>query len=155
MNRACRLAVIVLGSAASSAGGQTPPQSTSGIKPHAVLTQMARWSESPTPAELEAAYPRGAPAGGGMVNLECFVKPDGRLKACAVQAEMPDGAGFGQAALSLMPRFRVEARDVQDQPPVAPALKFSLTLKLPGDPVHTPCLLPSCVWHPAYPPVPR
>jgi hypothetical protein len=64
-----------------------------------------------------------------------------------VTGELPQGAGFGKAALSLAPRFRIEARDAQDHPPVSPRVSFSLTLKAPGDQAHTPCLPPSCVRH--------
>jgi TonB family protein len=66
------------------------------------------WTVAPTPAQVEAVYPAGAKARGveGQARLACGVADD-RLDACRVVAESVKGEGFGEAALRLVPIFRL------------------------------------------------
>jgi len=40
--------------------------------------------------------------------LNCYVKNDGHLTACTVQAETPNDMGVGQAALSMASQYQVD-----------------------------------------------
>ena len=67
------------------------------------------WTDAPSSAEASAAFPTKAPPDThiGHVVLQCGLKTDGRLRDCEVSSEQPRGQGFGAAARSLAPRFRV------------------------------------------------
>lgn len=67
----------------------------------------ASWKRRPTPDELLAVYPskaftRGEP---GKATIACRVSAQGVLHDCAVASESPAGAGFGAAALALVPQL--------------------------------------------------
>ena len=55
-------------------------------------------------------YPRAAQQAGigGGATVLCMIDPRGRLRECAVQAEEPEGRGFGDAAVSAMRTIRIE-----------------------------------------------
>lgn len=66
-----------------------------------------RWSSMPTPE-----YPDRTNAGGGLAALTCTVGARGNLRACRIESEFPDGAGFGRAAVAAAHRRgRVEPVD--------------------------------------------
>lgn len=46
----------------------------------------------------------------GAAVIQCIVQSNRRLQSCQVVSEDPAGYGFGQAAVSLGPRFRVSPR---------------------------------------------
>ena len=67
------------------------------------------WTQVPTLAEVNAAWPQGA-AGltSGQAALRCGLDHrTGRLRGCDVISESPRGKGFGKAALSLSKAFGV------------------------------------------------
>lgn len=68
------------------------------------------WVELPNASDLVAAYPAQAKAEnvGGKAMLGCLVNWDGGLVDCKVGSEVPAGKGFGDAALALAPRFRMQ-----------------------------------------------
>ncbi|WP_261268621.1 energy transducer TonB [Sphingomonas sp. LC-1] len=70
---------------------------------------LAEWIEKPPQAVIDAAFPKMARSGGisGVAVLLCVVPTPGRPKSCSVAAEKPKGRGFGTAALSLYPQFRL------------------------------------------------
>ena len=70
----------------------------------------AQWISSPTPQDLAAAYPAAAKAAGvtGRADLSCAVANDGSLEACKIALETPADRGFGAAALSLKPLFKMD-----------------------------------------------
>lgn len=70
----------------------------------------AQWIRSPTSDDLAAAYPSAAKAAGvtGRADLSCLVANDGSLEACRIALETPADRGFGAAALSLKPLFKMD-----------------------------------------------
>ena len=73
--------------------------------------QNARWARQPSLADIVAAYPAAArdkPVTGNVM-LQCASDSAGRMQGCRVLDETPSGQGFGDAALSLVPRYRLAA----------------------------------------------
>jgi TonB family protein len=73
-------------------------------------TAHGQWMRSPTPDDLAAAYPAAAKEAGvtGRADLSCVVAGDGSLDACTIALETPSDRGFGAAALSLRPLFKMD-----------------------------------------------
>jgi TonB family protein len=69
------------------------------------------WAAAPNQAARDSVYPSGARARGlgGSALLDCGVNGAGALQDCRVKAESPVGEGFGDAALSLAPLYRMKA----------------------------------------------
>ena len=65
------------------------------------------WADAPTAAAVAAAYPASGRGVVGHVAMRCKIEPDGGLKACETVTESPAGHGFGVAARSLSPSFRI------------------------------------------------
>jgi hypothetical protein len=68
---------------------------------------LPAWSQTPTAAEMQAAYPPAAAKANYAASgtLECSVDPEGALVDCVVSSE--SAPGFGAAALSVAPKFRL------------------------------------------------
>jgi len=81
-----------------SASLPRPPPSTA---------DLPSWSQTPTAAEMQAAYPPAAARANyaSSATLECTVAADGGLTDCRVAKE--GAPGFGAAALSVAPKFRL------------------------------------------------
>lgn len=77
-----------------------------------VTIDAPEWTETPTWAQKAAAYPSAAKllTIGGWARLKCRVDSMGLLNDCAVAMERPKSLGFGTAALTLAPRFRLAPR---------------------------------------------
>lgn len=75
----------------------------------AATITLPEWSEEPSGEQVWSAYPSVAKVFGiaGWGQLKCKVDSMGLLKDCAVMMERPVGLGFGEAAMSLAPRFRL------------------------------------------------
>lgn len=82
-------------------GDDTPPEIGAG----AYYTTKVQWIQTPTAAQIEAAYPAKA-TGNGRAQLLCNAQEDGGLDKCAILRELPVGGGFGEAGLSLAHFFR-------------------------------------------------
>jgi len=69
------------------------------------------WVAPPSIAQVQAAYPDRAKSAHvvGTAEVTCVVTAAGALGNCAVTQEEPSGWGFGEAALSLAPAFKVAA----------------------------------------------
>jgi hypothetical protein len=65
------------------------------------------WISAPGFDDMRRAYPANGGGGEGFVVLRCEVGLSGLLSRCDSSKEIPDGRGFGRAALSLAPLFRV------------------------------------------------
>lgn len=66
-----------------------------------------KWRDMPEPN-----FPDRAQVAAGLAALSCTVRADGRLRACKVESEFPEGSGFGRAAvLGAHHDGRVEALD--------------------------------------------
>ena len=77
-----------------------------------VAVDVPEWSEEPSRPETWRAHPGAAKLLmlGGWSGMTCKIDDMGLLTACATVMERPMGLGFGDAALSLAPRFRVSPR---------------------------------------------
>src|SRR6478609_5105806 len=82
-----------------------PPQ-----RPPPSMTDLPSWSRTPTAAEMQAAYPSEAAKTNyaGSATLECTVAADGGLSACVAATE--DAPGFGAAALTVAPKFKLPTK---------------------------------------------
>jgi hypothetical protein len=71
------------------------------------------WLSTPTDAEIQHAFPPKALAekSGGTAGMTCRVEADGALDDCQLKSEYPKQLGFGDAALSLSSRYRLDAKD--------------------------------------------
>ncbi|MEJ2818551.1 TonB family protein [Caulobacter sp. CCG-8] len=66
------------------------------------------WASTPSSAQVRAAWPADAKgATTGQVVLRCDLNKTGGLTSCEVHSELPAGKGFGKAARSLAPAFKV------------------------------------------------
>lgn len=68
------------------------------------------WTGIPDDKAFQAAYPAAALTAGvrtGRARLDCVVAAGGAVDQCKVVAEDPAGLGFGAAAMSLAPSFRL------------------------------------------------
>jgi hypothetical protein len=76
----------------------------------ASTTDLPRFVERPSSAAFASVYPHGAASVGmgGRAVLHCTVQSNSRLEKCQVADEVPVGAGFGAAALSLAHYFRLD-----------------------------------------------
>lgn len=71
------------------------------------------WLRAPSVEEMIKAYPAEARAAGvgGRAEIDCIIAADGVLTACAVARELPEGQGFGAAALGLAPQMQLGAEN--------------------------------------------
>jgi hypothetical protein len=78
----------------------------------------------PSAAELMAAWPVKAAQKQteGNAIARCKADAEGALSACELVAERPARAGFGEALLSLAPRYRLTPAPKGERPPDAPVL---------------------------------
>ncbi|HUJ02432.1 MAG TPA: TonB family protein [Rhizomicrobium sp.] len=72
----------------------------------------------PSQADYDSVYPEAAREAGvtGSAIIQCSVADDGSLTSCNALQETPDGSGFGQAALGLKDKIRLNPRDGQGVP---------------------------------------
>jgi TonB family protein len=93
-------------------------------RPPPSTTDLPAWSRTPTAAEMKAAYPSEAAkvnyAGSGAV--ECTVAADGGLTDCVVASE--DAPGFGAAALTVAPKFRLPTKSPSGASTVGRTVRF-------------------------------
>ena len=68
-----------------------------------------RWVRTPSQADLNRNYPRGALEQGvsGHATMKCAVNSDGRLADCVLIEETPPDKGFGRATLALVSKFQM------------------------------------------------
>jgi TonB family protein len=73
------------------------------------LLPSPHWVRTPNGDDFARVYPSAAMRRGieGHTTMRCDVKADGTLTNCVVTEETPKGAGFGDAALKLAPKFRM------------------------------------------------
>lgn len=76
------------------------------------VVESPEWSERPTGGHIYTVYPSAARIAlvGGWAQLGCKVDHLGLLSSCAVIMERPKDLGFGAAALSMAPRYRLAPR---------------------------------------------
>lgn len=79
------------------------------------LPPKSAFVRTPTAAELAQYYPAEAVTRGqsGYAVVDCAIEAAGKLRDCRVLLDGPEGAGFGQAALSLADVFRLEMKTIE------------------------------------------
>jgi TonB family protein len=89
-----------------------------------VMVDNPVWVAAANFDDLARAYPAKAGGAEGYAATHCQVEPSGHdagaLHGCQIIKETPAGKGFGQAALSLMPKFRVMPAALARAPTDAP-----------------------------------
>ena len=87
-------------------GGYQPP---SGPGTTVTVLSVAPWAAAPTIGQMAQAYPRSqlGKVASARVVLRCALKSDGGLNDCDTLSEAPHGAGFANAAKSLVRDFHV------------------------------------------------
>lgn len=91
------------------------------------------WASMPDAQAMGDAYPEFASRAGlaGEASLRCMVAPDGTLALCSVDTASPAGLGFDRAALSLVPRFRLNPRQV-DGEATQSSVQFTIRFRMPA-----------------------
>lgn len=75
------------------------------------------WAALPSPSEFQTTFPKTENGVNRVrVALACGVQAGGALTDCAVQTEEPAGQGYGEGALALASKFRVEPWTADGQP---------------------------------------
>ena len=76
------------------------------------------WINRPTAYQANAAFPSRAMRLGvsGRAELVCTVQVSGTVAACQVVSETPGSYGFGAAALTMAPYFKMKPRTVDGLP---------------------------------------
>lgn len=67
------------------------------------------WVRKPSGEAIAEVYPAAAARSGlrGTATLACHVNAEGRLLRCRLNRDLPEGNGFGEAALKLVNQFRM------------------------------------------------
>jgi TonB family protein len=125
---------LMLGMLATPGSAQTP------------LITDPEWAAKPTGADIARFAPSAMASGTrSKVLLECRVKADGRLEACAVVSEDPPGLGFGKAALRMATKFRMKPRTMDGQPVAGARVRVPVNFAGDGSP-ELPSLTGSFVY---------
>ena len=112
------LAAILLLQAAAAAPQRPPPSNA----------DLPAWSRVPSAEEMARAYPQTASTANlaGSATLECTVGPTGELVDCVVANEAPAALGFGDAALSVAPRFQMPTKSPSGASTVGRTVQFPI-----------------------------
>jgi TonB family protein len=102
--------ISVIGLLAAAAASATSPAGAA-----APWGSPGFWERGPTHAEIAKVYPPNAD-GDGKAMLDCKVTAEGMLSTCIIADEEPIGQGFGSAALTLAPLFKVSAQGLKARP---------------------------------------
>ncbi|WP_156467093.1 energy transducer TonB, partial [Phenylobacterium sp. CCH9-H3] len=87
----------------------------------------------PTGEEVARYYPERAARRGveGRAVIGCRVAASGRLEACAVVTETPDGEGFGSAALKMSRHFKLRPMTRDGVPVSGGTIRIPIRFNLP------------------------
>lgn len=92
-------------------------------------TGKVNWTALPDIEAFKANFPAAAAKAGvgvARVVMRCTVGAGGALEGCAVESEEPGGLGFGDAALALSGRFRLNAWTAEGLPVVGAVVRVPL-----------------------------
>ena len=84
-----------------------PPPARDGIVSSVKVVNRPVYATAPEFDDLARVYPARAKGTPGQVVLRCKLQIDGALRNCETLSEVPHNLGFGRAALSLAPKFRL------------------------------------------------
>lgn len=116
------------GAGGSGQGGNGAGGNNGGGGGGGVLLARAEWAVVPTPSELGRYHPPAAARAriGGTAVLACQVRRNLRAHNCRVLRESPQSYGFGRAALSMEPIFRIKPVRINRQPIDDGWVRFSI-----------------------------
>ena len=79
-----------------------------------------QWVRTPKARDVLRVHPRDRRGRQleGRATMVCTIRTTGRLTACAVSAEQPQGLGMGAAAIKLAPLFQMKRLDATGRPVV-------------------------------------
>ena len=108
-------------------GAPAPPGSTS------AFVDNLNWLRRPNADDLAQVYPIAAARSGmgGEARIECTVSAAGLLAGCKVLAESPQGAGFGEAALALAPKFAMKTVTPSGRPVAGASVVIPIRFQTP------------------------
>ena len=102
--------------------------------PALALASPPDWIRIPTVADFKKVYPRHAYKRDleGSGTIQCVFNGQGKLDACRLLSEDPQGLGFGKAALALAPYYQAKPVQNDGKPiegvPFATRIEFTLDL---------------------------
>jgi len=107
--------------------------------PAKAADSVAGWVRLPTDAETGQAWPTRGPhtALGGQARILCVLTAEAVLRDCRVIFETPPGAGFGAAAMSLIPRFHLKPA-THEGAPVGSSVVIPVAFDMPAWPRRGP-----------------
>ena len=108
------LLVVTAGSAAAQV--RPPPRRTLPLQGSVIVNPD--WTVKPTADDIARYYPRLAQtiALPGRATIKCHVEVSQEVTGCSIVAEIPDGFGFGEAALAMAKVFRMRPQTVDGIP---------------------------------------
>jgi TonB family protein len=92
------------------------------------------WAQTPSWAEMQAAFPAAAKVPAGSAVLRCALTAEAHPQRCVILSEQPRKQGFGQAALSLAPRFTVGSFPGESFDEMSVDIPFNFTRTQDGAP---------------------
>jgi len=117
---------LSLGGAAAAWAAQAPARENPPIA-------QPDWVQRPTPDDVARYYPPAAAAErlAGAAVIACDVAADGRLTGCAVVAESPTAAGFGEAALQMSTQFAMKPMSRDGRPVAGGKVRIPIRFAIP------------------------
>lgn len=113
---------------------QPPPPEPPTEAPHTETVTAPQWLRRPTGGDLARVYPPAAVKRGlsGRATISCRVSASGELNECEVIEESPPEYGFGEAALKLVPEFRMTKEIRTGQSVEGGTVRIPIRFAIPG-----------------------
>lgn len=104
------------------------------LPPGAASIDNQDWVGRPSGDDFARAFPDSAMAHDiqGQATIACVINDKGALTDCRVIEEYPHGEGFGDAALKLSAKFRLDVERPSEAPNVGRLATIPLRFSLPG-----------------------